>query len=96
MGGRPEKTVMDNQQIGPGLNGQAHGCQAGIHRGGNAGDCAAIVHLESVDGAGVVAALSGAHNLVAVFCQSRQGNGWHKGMKAKAGGSGKGEGFENS
>ena len=45
---------MDDQQVGLGLDGLAHGGKGGIHGGGNAADLAVVFDLQSVPGAVVI------------------------------------------
>ena len=45
---------MDDQQVGLGLDGLAHGGKGGIHGGGNAADLAVVFDLQSVHGAVVI------------------------------------------
>ena len=52
---RPEQSVMDDEQIRLGGDGEFDRGEAGIHGGGDAGDRAAIVHLQSVRRAVVIA-----------------------------------------
>tara|TARA_B100000405_G_scaffold70234_1_gene48225 strand:+ start:1361 stop:1834 length:474 start_codon:yes stop_codon:yes gene_type:complete len=50
----PKQAVMDDQQVGLGLDGLAHGGKGGIHGGGNAADLAVVFDLQSVHGAVVI------------------------------------------
>jgi hypothetical protein len=66
MGSAPEKTVVNNQQIGPGSDGKPGRRQAGINRGGNFRNPPAIFNLQSVDRAIVVFDFGGAQQVIAV------------------------------
>ena len=54
MRGRPKQPMMDQQQVGFGRHRQPDGGKAGIDGCRNAGDRAAILHLQPVGGAVVI------------------------------------------
>jgi hypothetical protein len=51
MGRRPEETVVDDQEIGLGVDGALEGGEGGVDGGGDAGNPAVILDLEAVGGA---------------------------------------------
>src|SRR4051794_2309414 len=77
MGSAPEKSVMNNQQIGPGIDGQPDGGQAGVDRGGDFRYRAGIFNLQSIGGAIVVFDFGGAEQVVAVLDDFEQRNAGH-------------------
>lgn len=81
MGGTPEETVMDDEEIGAGVNGFADGGDGGIDGGGDFGDGAVVLDLESVDRTGVVGKLLSLQSALAMADDGgeRSGGGFHGG-----------------
>ena len=75
MGRRPEQPVMRDQQVRPGRDGQFHRRQARVHRGGDARDAAAVLRLQPVHRAVIVADGLRAKNPVQVTDDGGEGGG---------------------
>jgi hypothetical protein len=63
---RPEQAMMHDQQIRPGRDGEFYRGQACVHGGGQAADRAAILHLQTVGRAVIIAKSLCAQDFVAV------------------------------
>ncbi len=73
----PEQTVMDDQEVGARVDGEADRRQTRVHRGGDARDGASVLDLQSVDGAFVIVELARAQEAVAITDDFKQGERCH-------------------
>src|SRR6266571_3585671 len=73
----PEQAVMDDQEVGARVDGEADRRQTRVHRGGDPRDRAPVLDLQSVDGALVIVELARAQEAVAVADDFKQGEGCH-------------------
>lgn len=60
MGWAPEESVVDDEEIGLGGDGECDGGEGGIDGGSDAGDGAVVFDLEAIEGAVVVFDVAGA------------------------------------
>jgi len=79
---RPEQSVVHDQQIRPRRDGEPHRGEAGVHGGGNARDPAAVLHLQAVHRAGIIAEGGRAEDFVAVTDDRGERNFCHAAMKS--------------
>lgn len=94
---RPEQPMMHEEQVGAGGDGLLNRGQSGVHGGGNPGDLAGILHLETVARAVPILEAVRAEESIAVANNGIEGNTGHgrepiKGDGVRQGGSGLGEG----
>ena len=72
---------MHDEQIRPGGDGEFHRGQAGVHGGGDAADRAAILHLQTVGRAVIIANSLCAQNFVAMGDDGGEQGFWHGTME---------------
>ncbi len=74
LAGIPEEAVVHKEQIGADIDGHLRGGEAGVHGGGDFGDGAGVLDLQTVGGPTVITDLGGAQEGVALFDEGGEGH----------------------